>query len=171
MNSPHGSSRIMALSFLKETEDSISSTLLSSSSSSHHEDRHVMCATSSDDGTVKVWMASKQTFTAINSSAITLSKNTTTTSTSATAASSSSTSHDHNTDALQWTCSYSFQYRNITANSLSFSKDGSSMAVSHGGLLTLWDPTRYRLVFELICYIIPPSTCLLDCNSLSVHVF
>ena len=151
MNSPHGSSRIMALSFLKETEDTISSALLSSSSSpsSYQEDRHVICATSSDDGTVKVWMASKQASTAINISAMTLSKNTTTTSTTTTAA-SSSTSHDHNTDALQWTCSYSFQYRNITANCLSFSKDGSSMAVSHGGLLTLWDPTRYRLIFELI---------------------
>ena len=133
MNSPHGQSRIMSLSFAKEKDDP-TSTLLSSLPSSYN--RHVMCATCSDDGTVKVWIASKASSSSSSSSSITIA--------AATAVPPiSSTSLGHTIiDSLHWTCSYSFQYRDVPARSLVFSRDGSVLSVSHGNLLTLWDPNR-----------------------------
>ena len=44
--------------------------------------------------------------------------------------------------ALKWVCSYSFKYRDSPAGSLSFSRDGSLLAVAHRNLLTLWDPVK-----------------------------
>ena len=48
-------------------------------------------------------------------------------------------------DNAQWSCAYSFTYRACRAGGLSVSMDDSVLAVGHGSLLALWDPSTVEL--------------------------
>ena len=93
---PHGNARITSLSF------SPGSPLYT-------------CATSSSDGSVKLWrldpaVAAGRMF-----------------------------------GDAHWSCVYSFTYRATSANAVSFSRDGSLLAVAHANVVTLWDPVTLSL--------------------------
>lgn len=44
-----------------------------------------------------------------------------------------------------WSCVYSFTYRAVAADGLSFSADGSVLAVAHANTVSLWDPVSLSL--------------------------
>jgi len=49
-----------------------------------------------------------------------------------------------------WTCVSCLQYRESPCLSLAFSTDGSLMALGHGNLLSLWDPSSLTVVSQLV---------------------
>lgn len=127
MDNPHGNAKISCIdvtSTIERSEGSVS-------------DHQILCATASLDGQVKVWRGTQKYLAPLDL----------TSTTGAAASTSSSTTHH---TSLKWSCAYSFKYRDCPANCVSFSRDGSLLAVSYQNLLTLWDPVRVSLKGSLV---------------------
>lgn len=122
MNNPHGFASITSLSFIGEG-CSNSTTTSSYYGDSNHKG-NITCGTSSVDGVVKIWKAIVH-----SSDEKTLASNSTTT-----------TCYD---TSYQWTCAYSFNYRDGPASALTFCKDGSLFSVAYDNLISFWDPLRF----------------------------
>jgi WD40 repeat protein len=121
---PHGSSRVTSVVFAPSSTQTLQRLqqpqgIAPSSSSSSFT---CSCATAAVDGGIKIWVGQSHP----------------------SKASDRSGSAGSATD-MHWTCSFSFKHRGYLAGAMSFSFDGSLLAVAHENVVTLWDPTQVLL--------------------------
>jgi len=132
MDNPHGPVRITALSFAG-----------AGSNGAMLQRNAVMCATASVDGTVKVWRAERSEIAPQPTLSTTAKRQ-------ATHGTRVSADDEASVRPIKWTCSYSFKYRDTSATSVCFSRDGSLLAVTHRNLLSLWDPLTVQLKASIV---------------------
>jgi NET1-associated nuclear protein 1 (U3 small nucleolar RNA-associated protein 17) len=85
---------------------------------------YITCTTCGIDGTVKVWRGILPSST-LSSSNIGKSK-------------------------IQWSCSYAFKHRDSPVQNISFSIDGSLLAVAQENTVTLWNPSNVELKASIV---------------------
>eukprot|EP00596_Hydrurales_sp_CCMP1899_P000374 CAMPEP_0119046284 /NCGR_PEP_ID=MMETSP1177-20130426/45607_1 /TAXON_ID=2985 /ORGANISM="Ochromonas sp, Strain CCMP1899" /LENGTH=937 /DNA_ID=CAMNT_0007019219 /DNA_START=394 /DNA_END=3207 /DNA_ORIENTATION=- len=116
---PHGSSRVTSVIFAPSSSD-----ITQHGSSSSHA---CYCATSAMDGSIKIWVGqSRPVTTAVDKA-------------------DKYKSSGFSTIGMHWSCSFSFKHRDCPAGAMSFSFDGSLLAVSYENVVTLWDPAHVML--------------------------
>ena len=78
------------------------------------------CCTSADDGSVKVWKASMVPILGSSKTAI------------------------------QWSCAFAYKYRDSPVKHITFSPDGSLLAVCQENFISFWDPTNVTLKTSIL---------------------
>mmetsp|Transcript_12466 Transcript_12466/g.27976 ORF Transcript_12466/g.27976 Transcript_12466/m.27976 type:complete len:1114 (-) Transcript_12466:631-3972(-) len=124
MDDPHGMFRVTSLSFACS---SLAAAKRSAGSDS------VVCATSSVDGTVKVWRGTASLIAGKGLDS------------GAGAGAGAKKIPGSVRNSLRWSCAYSFKYRDCPARAVSFSADGSLLALSHRNVVSLWDPSTVQV--------------------------
>ena len=125
---PHGSARVTSAIFSPSSFQSVrnsqqqglkaaSSVAQTSSSPSFT----CSCATSATDGSIKIWIGQSQQ------------------------SSKDGSRSEANAVGMHWSCSFSFKHRDCLAGALSYSFDGSLLAISYENVVTLWDPSQVQL--------------------------
>lgn len=131
---PHGSSKVTAAVFCPSSSSSSSQsphpTLLNGkkknpTDTSSSQSITCSCTTAAINGSIKIWLGQYQNGNGNKDSKFV-------------SVGSSST-------GMRWTCSFSFTHRDSPVGSLSYSFDGSLLAVTYQNVVTLWDPAQVML--------------------------